>query len=48
MESKWSDRMSQYTDDRKTPDLSDHINAEEYNTLSKLILLLIICIKIYH
>lgn len=40
MESKWSDRMSQYTDGRKTPDL-DHINTEEYNTLSKLILLLI-------
>ncbi|XP_060856051.1 patronin isoform X4 [Metopolophium dirhodum] len=35
MESKWSDRMSQYTDDRKTPDL-DHINTEDYNTLSKM------------
>ncbi|CAH1732677.1 patronin [Aphis gossypii] len=35
MESKWSDRMSQYTDDRKTPDL-DHINTDDYNTLSKM------------
>lgn len=40
MESKWSDRMSPFTDDRKTPDL-DHINTEDYNTLSKLVPLLI-------
>lgn len=32
--------MSPFTDDRKTPDL-DHINTDEYNTYSKLILLFI-------
>lgn len=36
METKWSDRVSPFTDDRKTPDLD--INTEDYNTLSKLIL----------
>lgn len=32
------DRMSQFTDEHKTPDL-DHMSADEYNTLSKYIFL---------
>lgn len=34
MDLKWSDRSSPFTDERKTPDL-DHVNTEEYNTISK-------------